>query len=101
MADLVLALSELENVVLSIVATGESVRPIGPWAKAIEILLGKGLVRNSGDGSYTITEAGKAAYDQMETEEMRGMIGEHNARVREQAAPVIDGEIVGEDDQCP
>ena len=88
---LVLDLSELENVVLSLAASGEVVHPIGPWAKAVASLLAKGLLKHELAGGYRITTDGDAAFEQIETDEMRGMIGEHNARVRERNAPVIEG----------
>lgn len=92
-----LSLSETENVVLSIMATGEDLLPIGSWEAPIESLAAKGLIRKAAGGAYRITDEGRAAFAQAEDAELRGMIGEHNARVRESGL-VIDGEA--EEEPC-
>ena len=102
MPDLTLPLTELERIVLSVTATGEDMLAIGSWEAPVKALAEKGLLRKvttwPGNGGYRITPAGEAAFEAMETEEMRGMVEEHNARVRERDAPVIDGEIVKDGD---
>jgi hypothetical protein len=91
-----LDLPELENVVLSIMAQGEDMLPIGSWEAPIESLAVKGLISKVG-GGYRITDAGRAVWAQAEDAELRGMIGEHNSRVRENG-PVIEG--TAEEDPC-
>lgn len=85
-----LSLTETENVVLSLMTGGEDMLPIGSWEAPIMSLVEKGMARKSGGGAYTITPEGEAAFAAMEDAEMRGMVDEHNARVRE-SGPVIEG----------
>ena len=89
-------LTELEETVLSIMALGEDMYALGSWEAPVKALAARGFVQKAGP-AYRITAAGQAAFDAMEDAEMRGMVGEHNARVRERDAVVIDGTA----DPCP
>jgi len=90
------SLTDLEAVILSICASDEDMLAIGSWEAPVKSLAVKGLLVKVGNG-YRITETGRAAFDQYETDEMRGMVREHNARLAERDAPVIDGTA----EECP
>ena len=90
------SLTDLEAVVLSITVNDEDMLAIGSWEAPVKSLAVKGLLVKVGNG-YRITTAGRVAFEQYETDEMRGMVSEHNARVAERDAPVIDGTA----EECP
>lgn len=62
---------------------------IGNWQPIIESLVAKGYARHVTGKFYRSTPAGQAAFDAMEDDQMRAMIGEHNARVRERDAVAV------------
>jgi predicted transcriptional regulator len=87
-------LTTQEAACLDIMQT-EDMLAIGNWAPVVQSLVDKGLARHVEGQMYGITAEGMKALDDLETEEMRGMIAEHNARVvqnRERIGPIIEGE---------
>ena len=61
---------------------------IGNWEEVIQSLVAKGYARLVTGQWYGPTEAGLKAMDEHDTNEMRALVAEHNARV----GPVIEGE---------
>jgi hypothetical protein len=92
-----LSLTETENVVLSVMATGEDMLAIGSWEAPVQSLLAKGFVVRVHSGYYRITPAGEAAFNEAEDAELRGMIGERNAVVEQRETVDVQAVVEGEE----
>jgi hypothetical protein len=85
--------TDAEQTLLELMANGEDMLPIGAWKEPLLSLADRGYAEQVGNG-YRVTAAGRAALDAAEDDAMRGMIGEHNARVRQHDSTVIEGDAV-------
>ena len=85
-------LTDKEATVLDIMARGEDMLAIGHWEPIIESLVAKGFAVRVLDKWHRATPEGLAAFEEFENEQMRTMIKEHNERIRERNAPVIEGQ---------
>ena len=90
-----MTLTAQQSACLDIMQTDDMLA-IGNWEEVILSLVAKGYARHLTGQYYRITDAGLAALDQQETDEMRAMVATHNAAV----GVVIDGEAK-EVDECP
>jgi predicted transcriptional regulator len=86
-------LSDPEAVCLDIMQTDDMLA-IGNWEEPIKSLAAKGYARHVTGQFYGITPEGLKALDTFETEQMRGMVAEHNARVRQEQTQARNREII-------
>lgn len=88
-------LTDKEASCLEIMQTDDMLA-IGNWQPIVESLVAKGYAQHVTGKFYRSTSDGQAAFAAMEDGQMRAMIGEHNARVRNGIAIKATPEEVAE-----
>jgi DNA-binding PadR family transcriptional regulator len=92
-------MTDPELTVLTIAAAGQELLSVGNWREAILALAARGFMRATAARYadpdtrwYRITDAGHAALEEAEEAELRGVIRERDARVKDVSSVVIEGE---------
>ncbi len=92
-------MTDTELTVLTIAAAGEDLLSVGNWREAILALAARGFMREVAAGYadpdtrwHRITDAGRTALEEAEDAELRGMIRERDARVKDVSSVVIEGQ---------
>jgi hypothetical protein len=71
--EIIAPLSEDERAVLMIAAQGQYMIPIGRWEQSVKALTARGFLRKLDNVNYVITEAGRKASEDAETDAFNGL----------------------------